>query len=412
MTTRVKPHLLTVLGLSTAMALSACTSPGDFDWDFRPKAGLDTSSAAREAVAERPDPDGRGVISYSGYQVAVARRGDTVGSVAARVGLEPGELAPFNALKPDDGLPAGELLALPPPVVADAPVNAGSGTIIGGSIATSPIDVSTVASGAIDRATGGTSGARVIGQTAAAAPAPAASDPVRHKVKRGETAFIIARAYNVPVKALADWNGLGAEMMVREGQYLLIPQANTAPPARAQDVSAPGQGSSTPTPPSASKPLPPKDEPASAQLRTPPAGSAAAAAPAPGTPASPDLGSQRSGASASKMAMPVAGKIIRPYSKQSNGIDIAAAPGTPVVAAADGTVAAVTKDVSGLTVLILRHADGLLTVYSDVPEVLVQKGATVKRGQTVAKVRSADPSFLHFEVRKGFDSTDPMPYLQ
>jgi hypothetical protein len=38
-------------------------------------------------------PDAQGVISYPGYQVAVARRGDTVGSVAARVGLSAQELA-------------------------------------------------------------------------------------------------------------------------------------------------------------------------------------------------------------------------------------------------------------------------------------------------------------------------------
>ncbi|THD84336.1 LysM peptidoglycan-binding domain-containing protein [Aliigemmobacter aestuarii] len=401
-------HLIPAIGLGAALAaLSACTSPNDFDWDFRPQAGLDTSAAARQATADRPDPDARGVISYSGYQVAVARRGDSVTSVAARVGIDAGELARFNALKPGDTLRAGEVLALPRRVAEAGPVTAAPGAIMGSGVTTQPIDVSSIATGAIDRASGSTPAAtpRVIGS--------GGPDPVRHQVKRGETAFTIARAYNVTAKALADWNGLGADMMVREGQYLLIPVASgEAPKPATQAVTVPGQGSPTPEPPSAAKPLPAKDEPPSAQVKTTGGTTTTAAAPVPGTPASPDLGSERSGATASKFAMPVQGRIIRPYSKQTNGIDIAAAPGTPVVAAADGTVAAVTKDVSGLTVLILRHADGILTVYSDVPEVMVQKGASVKRGQTVAKVRSADPSFLHFEVRKGFDSTDPMPYLQ
>jgi murein DD-endopeptidase MepM/ murein hydrolase activator NlpD len=36
----------------------------------------------------------------------------------------------------------------------------------------------------------------------------------------------------------------------------------------------------------------------------------------------------------------------------------------------------------------------------------------VKRGQVIATVRAGNPAFLHFEVRKGVDSVDPMPYLQ
>lgn len=398
--------LIPVLGLTTALvALAGCQTVKDFDWDLRPNAGLDTSAAARQATADRPEADARGIISYPGYQVALARRGDTVTSVAARAGVDAGELARYNALQPQDTLRAGEVLALPRRVADSSPVTSGAGAIIGAPVQTQAIDVTSLASGAIDRAA----------PTPAAAAKPAATasgpEPARHKVKRGETAFIIARAYNVTAKALAEWNGLGPDMMVREGQYLLIPPTTGEAPKPVSAITAPGQGSPTPEPPSAAKPLPAKDEPASAQVKAA-GGTGTVPAPVAGTPSSPDLGSQRSSATAARMAMPVQGQIIRPYSKQTNGIDISAAPGTPVVAAADGTVAAVTKDVSGLTVLILRHADGLLTVYSDVPDVLVQKGASVKRGQTIARIRSADPAFLHFEVRKGFDSTDPMPYLQ
>ena len=61
---------------------------------------------------------------------------------------------------------------------------------------------------------------------------------------------------------------------------------------------------------------------------------------------------------------------------------------------------------------MLRHDGGLLTVYANLDGVTVTKGASVKRGQTIAKVRAGEPSFLHFEVRQGFESVDPMPYLQ
>ena len=55
-------------------------------------------------------------------------------------------------------------------------------------------------------------------------------EPLRHQVTRGETAFTIARLYNVSAKDLADWNGLGPDFAVREGQYLLIPTAQRRPP--------------------------------------------------------------------------------------------------------------------------------------------------------------------------------------
>ncbi|MGC1429464.1 MAG: M23 family metallopeptidase, partial [Albidovulum sp.] len=154
------------------------------------------------------------------------------------------------------------------------------------------------------------------------------------------------------------------------------------------------------TPPSASTPLPAEK-------------TQAAAAPVK-TPASPDLGAQATAASGgSKLALPVQGKIIRAYQKKKNeGIDIAASAGTAVAAAGDGTVAAITKDTDQVPILVIRHEGNLLTVYANIDGITVAKGDKVKRGQTIAKVRKADPAFLHFEVRQGFDSVDPMPYLQ
>jgi len=113
------------------------------------------------------------------------------------------------------------------------------------------------------------------------------------------------------------------------------------------------------------------------------------------------------------MQMPVSGAIIRPYVKKRNdGIDIASTAGTPVKAAAAGTVAAITKDTEQVPILVLRHDSGLLTVYANIDDITVAKGAKVSRGQTIAKVRAGEPSFVHFEVRNGYDSVDPLPYLQ
>jgi murein DD-endopeptidase MepM/ murein hydrolase activator NlpD len=42
----------------------------------------------------------------------------------------------------------------------------------------------------------------------------------------------------------------------------------------------------------------------------------------------------------------------------------------------------------------------------------VAKGDKVSKGQSIAVVRAGNPAFVHFEVRKGVDSVDPMAYLQ
>jgi murein DD-endopeptidase MepM/ murein hydrolase activator NlpD len=113
------------------------------------------------------------------------------------------------------------------------------------------------------------------------------------------------------------------------------------------------------------------------------------------------------------MSMPVSGKIIRGYEKKKNdGIDIASSAGTEVVAADAGTVAAITRDTDQVPILVLRHDNNLLTVYANIDGITVKKGDKVARGQPVAAVRAGEPSFLHFEVRRGFESIDPMPYLE
>jgi murein DD-endopeptidase MepM/ murein hydrolase activator NlpD len=112
------------------------------------------------------------------------------------------------------------------------------------------------------------------------------------------------------------------------------------------------------------------------------------------------------------MDMPVSGSVIRDFSKGRNeGIDIAAKAGTPVRAAAKGTVAAITRDTEQVPIIVLRHDGGLLTVYAQVESVKVAKGDAVARGQTIAQVRAGTQSFVHFEVRKGLEAVDPTPYL-
>lgn len=373
------------LGVSL-LALGACAE--GLDLDLRDVAGgFDTSDAARQRTERRPDPDNRGIISYPNFQVAVAGSGDTVADVASRVGVDATELARFNGIDPGVRLRAGEVIALPNRVAEPSPATGADGDI----------DITTLAGDALDRAD---ATRPAPGTQTAPAPAQTGVEPIRHKVERGETAYSISRLYRVSVRSLADWNGLGPDLTVREGQFLLIPVAKgTAPtPAPVPETSTPGEGSPTPTPPSASKPLPEE--------------AAEPAKPAP-TPPSPNLAEDRTEASGtSKLLMPVTGSIIRGYVKdKTDGIAIAAAAGTPVRAADDGIVAAITRDTDQVPIMVLRHPGDLLTVYANIDNVKLEKGAKVSRGQTIAQVRDTDPSFLHFEVRRGFDSVDPVPFV-
>ncbi|MCD1620041.1 peptidoglycan DD-metalloendopeptidase family protein [Salipiger marinus] len=402
------------LPLGVLAALAACDS---LDYDMRGRMGgsVDTSAAALQAAANRPAPDNRGIISYPNYQVAVARRDDTVATLAGRIGLPAGELARYNGMQPDDPLREGVIIALPGRVSEPSPATGAATT--GPIQPPAQVDIATLAGGAIDRAPA------VQSQVITPAGTPPAStaaqpqtgvEPIRHKVTRGETAFTIARLYNVTPRALADWNALDANYTLREGQYLLIPVAEPRSSSASSSsnaalaTTAPGTGSPTPQPPSASQPLP-QNEPA-------PAAQTASASTTPAAPAKPvaEIGQSASKpASAAAMAMPVQGSIVREYAKGKNeGIDIAAPGGTPVQAAAAGTVAAITRNTDNVQIVVIRHPDELLSIYTHLDGLQVAKGDAVTRGQSIGSVRAGDPAFLHFEVRKGFDSVDPMTYLR
>ena len=60
---------------------------------------------------------------------------------------------------------------------------------------------------------------------------------------------------------------------------------------------------------------------------------------------------------------------------------------------------------------MVRHADNILTVYANVTAVSVKKDDPIKRGQQIAKLRDGNDAYVHFEVRKGFDSVDPAPFI-
>lgn len=320
----------------------------------------------------RPEANEKGVIKYPTYAVLVARSGDTLESMGERVSVSPKELSKLNGLPLTYKPRAGELLVLP------------KGASLGTGDKWSPDLVST----AIDRAP----------QNGGKPAVKAAGEPVRHTVEAGETAFSIARLYDVSVTALASWNGLDADLSVAPGRTLIIPVA--LPREEKPGIAEPGTASTVTAPPSAKAPLPKNvevenvpDSPNLAKDRTP-------------------VGVQR------KLALPVKGKIIKGFSlargsAKNEGVDFQTAAGAVVVAAEAGEVALVSPslDRDGKIILI-RHVDELITVYTDIDGITLKKGDKVRRGQKLGVVANSDKPRLHFEVRRGVEPVDPQIYLQ
>jgi murein DD-endopeptidase MepM/ murein hydrolase activator NlpD len=353
-------------------------------------AGCVGGFGAGGAVPNVP-PDSRGVITYATYQVAVARDGDSLDSVAARVGgVSAAELSRLNGLPLDYRLRQGEVLALPDSVPRGAPMGtSGAPTGWTPEIATQAIDAAPGAGTPppVDNPFGN-------GQT------DLVIDPIRHRVEPGETAYSIARLYGVSVTALASWNGLGPDLAVRANQELLIPVVSGANQIQSGlPDTFPGQGTPASPPPSAAAPLPTNidvaagaapDSPNLSQYRTPPGG---------------------------RLAPPVDGPVTKPYNlapgpNRSEGIGYGVAAGTPVRAAGTGEVALISESLGDLgTIVIIRHPDDVMTVYGRVSDVTVERGQTVTQGQRIGSVASGPNPELHFEVRRGTESVDPAAYL-
>lgn len=99
--------------------------------------------------------------------------------------------------------------------------------------------------------------------------------------------------------------------------------------------------------------------------------------------------------------------------KFHEGLDFAAATGTPVFATADAVVeVAERKDAYG-NCIDLNHGYNYLTRYAHLSQILVKPGQRVKRGEMIGKVGSTGKStgsHLHYEVRFKGEPQNPVHY--
>lgn len=112
------------------------------------------------------------------------------------------------------------------------------------------------------------------------------------------------------------------------------------------------------------------------------------------------------------------GYRISPFSNEKefhNGIDIAARLGTPIVAAASGTVKEVEFSPNKGHYILLQHKNNFQTYYAQCEKILAKEGQAVKSGDTIATCGSSGRStgsHLHFELRKDGEPIDPEKYIE
>ena len=227
-----------------------------------------------------------------------------------------------------------------------------------------------------------------------------------HRVKAGETGIAIARAYGVDWSQVTTVNHLREPFILRTGQRLLLPSraevATMSLEQRAQAFRVDIDELITGAEPALAADAAPA-VPVTRPTRRLPASAAV------GEPA------RFSG----RFGWPLTGPLLTRFGplgggRKSNGINIAAPLGTPVLAAADGVVAYVGDLGIYGGLILLRHGDGWITAYGNAEELLVTRGQAVKRGQLIARAGetgSATEPQLHFEIRNKRLPVDPLQYL-
>jgi lipoprotein NlpD len=299
------------------------------------------------------------------------------GLVLAFVACSSAPPAPIVARTNSGARPAAPAVPPAAPVVAPTPAQPSPDA----TVQTAPIRSGSVESRGIEsrpiepRAPAATSGA--LGPAVTPGPAPASALPPNTRSTPRGTKLPYSES------ALAELRAADA----------------AAPPAAAPApaVSAPAV---TPTAP--------------AQAAPAPSGGAAPTAP-PVVAALPPGGPAPAADGDGEWAWPSPGKVMQSFSESGNkGLVLGGKVGDPVVAAAEGRVIFSGNGPRGYgNLVIVKHANELLSVYAHNRTLSVKEGQAVKRGQKIAELGDSGTSSprLHFEIRQQGKPVDPTRFL-
>lgn len=246
----------------------------------------------------------------------------------------------------------------------------------------------------------------LVGVVAFAPALGAAAELILHIVQPGETLSAIAARYGSTVAAVAASNNLENPNLIFPGQKLRVPGGDgTAHTVTRGDTLwqiAQRYGVSLTALRQANPDLDPYSLPVGAVVQVPGAARVTVSRQAGG------LG----------LGWPLLGRISSGYGwrggRMHYGLDIAAASGSTITAAAAGRVVSAGWNGGYGRMLVLEHARGVRTVYAHCLRLLVQPGQQVWRGQAVARVGAsgnATGPHLHFEVHVGGRPQNPLRFL-
>lgn len=273
--------------------------------------------------------------------------------------------------------------------------------------------------------------------------------PRDYRVRERDTLYSIAQMFRVDMNGLVRMNNLSPPYRIAPGQLLRLPDSyaytdttayalpqNTQPglqPAAYQNSDAVSPNARISSRSSIETQDLNDNRYSGTQTTWLDSGNNRAAAPAPAPtsarvlrsptppPAAPQqLAKPHKASGADYFIWPVKGKILSDYGPKegglhNDGINIGAPGGTPVKAAADGTVVYVGNELASFGNLVLvRHGNGWVSAYGHLQNASVSRGDRVTRGQvlgTVGKSGNVAAPQLHFELRQGRNALNPRQHL-
>ncbi len=358
---------------------------------------------ASPAVQAAPLPEGWS--RERGIEVAV-KEGDTVSSLSRRYGVPAKVIAQANGLQNSDNLRAGRTVLIPAMQRRDATAAVPAAPNDPAPIPTQQEQVATLPAPPKLREPAPAAAATAPNAPQGGTPeAPARKTAAgSYTVEAGDSLSKISRKTGVSVAALKQANGL-EDGILKIGQTIRVPDGSSTVAA-----AAPVDPAKTA---SIVKPDAPKADAASSVQAAP-----KQEKPIEQASISPEQAPGSTGID--RMRWPVQGKVISAYGKGSgkanDGIDIAVPAGTPVKAAENGVVIYAGDGLKefGNTVLV-KHDNGLVTVYGNASELNVKRGQQVKRGEQIAvsgMTGNAKSPQVHFEVRKNSAPVNPSTFLE
>jgi lipoprotein NlpD len=245
---------------------------------------------------------------------------------------------------------------------------------------------------------------------------PAARTPETYVVQPHDTLYSIAWRHDLDYRDLARWNHIGADYRITVGQVLMLKPANhRAPPSAARVSSAPPKSARSGAAAGAGV-----TSGGVAGVGAPNAAAPSSALPGPSLPATKEpaqhgaanLG-QPCGSVPEHWTWPTA-HASAPRPVPGGGILLLGALGQPIRAACGGRVVYAGSGIRGYgNLIIIKHADTVLSAYAHTVEPSVHEGQEVSAGEEIARMGTGphDIAALYFEIRLNGKPVDPLPFL-